>query len=82
MNGNNSYSQRNSGRNLGEELFEQYCESKQVFFRRLGFDEKILFLIFIPLVLLLGIFLTISFVVTKAQDWLVSKVLRISKHLK
>jgi len=40
MNGNNSYTQRNSGRHLGEELFEQYCESKQVFFRKLGFDEK------------------------------------------
>lgn len=40
MNGNNSYLERNSGINLGEELFEQYCIEKQVFFRRLGFDEK------------------------------------------
>jgi hypothetical protein len=40
MNGNSSYSERNSGRNIGEELFEQYCVSKQVFYRRLGFDEK------------------------------------------
>jgi hypothetical protein len=40
MNGNNSYKERNSGINLGEELFEQYCRSKNVFFRRLGFDEK------------------------------------------
>ena len=40
MNGNNSYTERNSGRNIGEELFEQYCINKQVFFRRLGFDEK------------------------------------------
>lgn len=40
MNGNNSYKERNSGINLGEELFEQYCIEKQVFFRRLGFDEK------------------------------------------
>lgn len=40
MNNNSSYTQRNSARNLGEELFEQYCENKQVFFRRLGFDEK------------------------------------------
>lgn len=40
MNGNNSYLERNSGTNLGEELFEQYCIKKQVFFRRLGFDEK------------------------------------------
>jgi hypothetical protein len=40
MNGNNSYQQRNSGVNLGEQLFEEYCAKRQVFFRRLGFDEK------------------------------------------
>lgn len=40
MNGNNSYQQRNSGINLGEQLFEEYCKKRQVFFRRLGFDEK------------------------------------------
>jgi hypothetical protein len=40
MNGNNSYAERNSGTNIGEELFEQYCKTKEVFFRRLGFDEK------------------------------------------
>lgn len=40
MNGNNSYSERNSGRNLGEELFEQYCIEKQVYFKKVGFDEK------------------------------------------
>ena len=40
MNGNNSFAERNAGANLGEELFEQYCIEKQVFFKRLGFDEK------------------------------------------
>jgi len=40
MNGNNSYAERNSGTNIGEELFEQYCKTKEVFFRRIGFDEK------------------------------------------
>ena len=40
MNGNNSYTERNSGRNIGEELFEQYCINKQVSFKRIGFDEK------------------------------------------
>lgn len=40
MNGNNSYQQRNSGVNLGEQLFEEYCLKRQVYFRRLGFDEK------------------------------------------
>ena len=40
MNGNNSFAERNAGTNLGEELFEQYCKEKQVFFKRLGFDEK------------------------------------------
>ena len=40
MNGNNSYLERNSGVNLGEKLFEEYCTKKQVFFKRLGFDEK------------------------------------------
>jgi hypothetical protein len=40
MNGNNSFAERNAGANLGEELFEQYCKEKQVFFKRLGFDEK------------------------------------------
>lgn len=40
MNGNNSYQQRNSGVNLGEQLFEEYCTKRQVYFKRLGFDEK------------------------------------------
>ena len=40
MNGNSSFAERNAGANLGEELFEQYCKEKQVFFKRLGFDEK------------------------------------------
>lgn len=40
MNGNNSFAERNAGANLGEELFEKYCKEKQVFFKRLGFDEK------------------------------------------
>lgn len=40
MNGNNSYQQRNSGVNIGEKLFEEYCTKRQVYFKRLGFDEK------------------------------------------
>lgn len=40
MNGNNSYQQRNSGVNLGEQLFEEYCTKRQVYFKRIGFDEK------------------------------------------
>ena len=40
MNGNNTYAERNSGRNIGEDLFEQYCNEKQVYFKRIGFDEK------------------------------------------
>lgn len=40
MNGNQSYAERSSGRNVGEDLFEQYCTTKQVYFKRIGFDEK------------------------------------------
>lgn len=40
MNGSNTYQQRNSGVNLAEDLFESYCQSKQYFYQRLGFDEK------------------------------------------
>lgn len=40
MNGNNSYKDRTSIRNVGEQLFEEYCIKKQVFFRKIGFDEK------------------------------------------
>jgi hypothetical protein len=40
MNGSNSYKERNSGINLGEQLFEEYCTKRQVYFKRLGFDEK------------------------------------------
>lgn len=40
MNGNSSYLERNSGINLGEQLFEEYCAKRQVYFKRLGFDEK------------------------------------------
>lgn len=40
MNGNNTYAERNSVTNLGEELFEKYCNEKQVYFKRIGFDEK------------------------------------------
>jgi hypothetical protein len=40
MNGNHSYAERSLGRNIGEDLFEQYCTEKQVYFKRIGFDEK------------------------------------------
>lgn len=40
MNANNSYAERNSGVNIGEQLFEEYCNSKKLFIRKLGFDEK------------------------------------------
>ena len=38
-NGNHSYADRIQGTNLGEELFETYCESKGFHLTRLGFDE-------------------------------------------
>lgn len=40
MNANNSYAERNSGVNIGEQLFEEYCKNKGVLCKRLGFDEK------------------------------------------
>jgi hypothetical protein len=40
MNGTNNYQDRNSVANLAEFLFEEYCNEKGYFFRRLGFDEK------------------------------------------
>lgn len=35
-----SYQQRNQSLNTAEILFEKYCNEKQYFIRRLGFDEK------------------------------------------
>lgn len=40
MNGSNNYKERNSVDNIAEVLFEKYCNDKEYFFRRLGFDEK------------------------------------------
>ena len=40
MNGNSSYKDRQSVPNTGEQLFEEYCNARKVWFRRLGFDEK------------------------------------------
>ena len=40
MNGGNNYADRNSQPNIGELIFEEYCQSKGYFVRRLGFDEK------------------------------------------
>ena len=40
MNGSNNYQERNSVTNIAEELFENYCNQKGYFIRRLGFDEK------------------------------------------
>jgi hypothetical protein len=40
MNANNSYAERNSGVNIGEQLFEEYCNNKKLFIRKLGFNEK------------------------------------------
>jgi hypothetical protein len=37
--GNHSYTERIQGTNLGEEIFETYCESKGFHLTRLGFDE-------------------------------------------
>jgi hypothetical protein len=37
--GNHSYTERIQGTNLGEELFEAYCESKGFHLTRIGFDE-------------------------------------------
>ena len=38
--GRASYAERNSCINTAEILFEEYCNTKQYFFRRIGFDEK------------------------------------------
>jgi hypothetical protein len=38
-NGKHSYAERIQGTNLGEEIFEAYCESKGFHLTRLGFDE-------------------------------------------
>jgi hypothetical protein len=35
-----TFAERQKHPNTGEMLFEQYCKEKQVFYRRLGFDEK------------------------------------------
>lgn len=40
MNGNNSYKDRQSVENTGEQLFEEYCRLRNVKCQRLGFDEK------------------------------------------
>ena len=40
MNGNNSYKDRQSVENTGEQLFEEYCRLRNVQCQRLGFDEK------------------------------------------
>lgn len=38
--GSNTYSERNKGINIAEVLFEEHCNKKQYYFRRIGFDEK------------------------------------------
>ena len=40
MNGSNTYAQRQTVVNKGEELFEVYCRDMGYDFKRLGFDEK------------------------------------------
>lgn len=40
MNGNNSYKDRQSVGNTGEQLFEEYCNAKGLFFKKIGFEEK------------------------------------------
>lgn len=40
MNGNNSYKDRQTVQNTGELIFEEYCQSRGVEYKRLGFDEK------------------------------------------
>lgn len=40
MNGSMSYQERNSIKDLGEQLFEQYCEKQGYKAVRLGFDPK------------------------------------------
>lgn len=40
MNGSNSYTERQSVANRGEKLFEEYCKSKQIFCKKIGFEEK------------------------------------------
>mgnify|MGYP003347323029 CR=1 FL=1 len=40
MNGSYSYKDRNNVVNIAEVLFEAYCQTKNYFYRRLGFDEK------------------------------------------
>lgn len=41
MNNEKSYIDRQSVRNIGEDLFEQYCREKDYWFQRIGFDEKL-----------------------------------------
>jgi len=40
MNGNNTYAERQTVVNFGEEMFEKYCREKQYVLHRVGFDEK------------------------------------------
>ena len=40
MNGSNTYQERQSGKNIAEDLFEQYCLEKNYIIYRLGFNEK------------------------------------------
>ena len=40
MNGQNSYKERQSNVNIGEIIFEKYCQKKGYDCRRMGFDEK------------------------------------------
>jgi hypothetical protein len=39
MNANASYKQRNATFNIGKTRFEEYCQKKNLYFRRLGFDS-------------------------------------------
>lgn len=40
MKGSNTYAQRQTVSNIGEQLFEEYCNIAGYDFKRLGFDEK------------------------------------------
>ena len=40
MNGSNTYQERQSAKNIAEDLFEQYCLEKNYIIYRLGFNEK------------------------------------------
>jgi hypothetical protein len=40
MNGHNTYAERNTVPDIGEQLFEQYCKEKNYRVFRLGFDSK------------------------------------------